>query len=942
MGSLLWTILTPQGFEPHGYCFLWSRPLLWLYIVSDSLITLSYYSIPIALIYFVRKRRDLAFNWMFLFFAVFIIACGTTHLLALWMLWNPLYWLDAAVKAVTAAASVVTAVALWPLIPKALALPSPAQLEAANVALHGEARERTRAQEALRAAYDEMEERVRERTRELTSTTEALQTEITEHERTEHALRESEYKYRVLVNEINDGLFVVDAQGVITFANRALAKIHGLESPEQLVGRNLFEFIAPIALHHVKEVFAEAVETGIAAEVVETHIVRPDGEGAFIEVKSVPILKDGRVAGFRGILRDVTERKRSELALRETYDRLEAVIDASAAGITILNRGGNVKLWSRAAERMFGWRKEEVLDRQMPTVPSDRREEYRGLRERAMAGESIIGVEVVRRKKDGSPIDISLSTAPLRDENGSITGVVGIMVDITERKRAEGQIRLQAAALETAANSIIIADRGGTIEWVNPAFTRMTGYTAEEAIGRTPRLLRSGQHDQAFYRHLWETVLSGQVWHGETINRRKDGSLYTEEQTITPVPDERGNIAHFIAIKLDITGHRRLEDQLRQAQKLEAIGLLVGGIAHDFNNLLNGIIGFSELASMELPEGSKGASHLSRVPRLGRQAAGLINQLLAFARKAPLERQPLDLNPLLKESGKLLQRTFPETITIQVEPAFEPLVTNADLGGVQQIILNLATNARDAMPHGGALTIRLVPVTLREASLDDRPHRRPGTFACLTVSDTGTGIPAAIRDRIFDPFFTTKEPGHGTGLGLASVHGIVHQHEGWLEVETAEGQGSAFHVFLPIVPIPADATPSSKEAIPHGRETLLFVEDNPISLEMGEILLSGLGYTVLTAVDGVEALTVFRTRLDIGLVLTDAIMPRMGAVDLIPALRALKPDLKVLVSSGYAPDEIRRTLDHLGVSGYIRKPFSQAELATAIRATIDGPFLSGR
>ncbi|MCZ7624737.1 MAG: PAS domain S-box protein [Candidatus Methylomirabilis sp.] len=295
---------------------------------------------------------------------------------------------------------------------------------------------------------------------------------------------------------------------------------------------------------------------------------------------------------------------------------------------------------------------------------------------------------------------MSLWTAPLRDEQGGTTGIVGIMVDMTERKRTEAQIRLQAAALEAAANGIIITDRNGTIRWANAAFARLTGYTAEETIGRTPRLLRSGRHDQAFYHNLWETVLSGRVWQGEIVNRRKDGSLYTEAQTITPVPDEHGNIAHFIAIKQDMTEPKRLQENLRQAQKLEAIGLLAGGIAHDFNNLLNGIIGFAELALKELPEGSKGASYLSRVPRLGRQAAGLIGQMLAFARKAPLERRPLDLNPLLKEIRKLLRQTFPETITIQVEPALEALVANADPGEVQQIILNLATNARDAMPCG--------------------------------------------------------------------------------------------------------------------------------------------------------------------------------------------------------------------------------------------------
>ncbi len=755
-------------------------------------------------------------------------------------------------------------------------------------------------------------------------------------------MREGEDKCCTLVNEINDGLFAVDAQGVVTFANRALARIHGVESPEQLIGRNFLEFIAPIDLNRVKELFVRAVETGASAETIETQIVRSDGETAFVEVKPVPILEDGRIVGLQGVLRDVTERKRSELALRKMYDLLVAVMDASPAGITILDREGNVRLWSPAAERIFGWRKEEILGGPLLTVPPDKREECQALRERALAGESIAGVEVVRRKKDGSPVDLSLWTAPLCNEGGGISGIVGIMVDITERKQVEGRIRLQAAALESAANGIIITDRHGTIRWVNPAFTRLTGYTAEEAIGRNPSILGSGQHDQAFYHNLWETVLSGRVWQGEIVNRRKDGSLYTEEQTITPVRDEHGDISHFIAIKQDSTGRRHLEDQLRQAQKLEAVGLLAGGIAHDFNNHLNGIIGFAELALGGISPASKAHHYLSRVPQIGRQAADLVSQMLSFARKTPLHRKPLDLNSLLQETVGMLRRTLPETIAIKPEPTDEPLTVNADGALVQQILLNLATNARDAMPYGGTLTLRLTPITLIEASLGEHPERRAGVFACLTVADTGAGIPAAIRDRIFEPFFTTKEVGQGTGLGLASVYGIAQQHEGWIEVETAEGQGSAFHVFLPLVPAAVKAAPSVEKALPRGTETLLLVEDNPMVLELGELLLSNLGYTVLSAANGAEALEIFRAHPGIALVLTDAVMPRMGAADLVPALRALNPDVKVLVATGYAPDEIQHSLEGSGVVGYVRKPFSRADLAAAVRTAIDGRAPAGR
>jgi len=784
--------------------------------------------------------------------------------------------------------------------------------------------------------------RAHEHTKELAAANEALRVAIAEHQRAEEALRVSEGKYRALVSEINDGLFVVDAQGVITLANRSLAKIHGVESPEHLVGRSFLEFIAPVELNRVKELFGRAVETRIPAEVVETQIVRPDGESVFVEVKPVPILEDGGVVGFRGILRDVTERKRSELALRKTYDLLMAVVEASPMGITILDLDGNVRLWNPAAERIFGWRKEEILGCPVPTVPPEKREEHRAILERVLGGEDFSGLEVVRQKKDGSRVDCSLFTVPLYDNKDGIYSVLGIMVDITERKRAEVLIRQQVAALEATANGIVITDREGAIIWTNPAFTTLTGYSLEEAIGQTPRLLKSDAQDQAFYHNLWETILSGRVWQGETVNRRKDGSLYTEDQTITPVRDERGDISHFIAIKRDITEHRHLEEQLRQAQKLAAVGLLAGGIAHDFNNLLNGIIGFAQLALREIPADSKGHHYLSRVPEMGRRAASLVAQVLSFARKTPLRRKPLDLNPMLQETVSILRRTLPEAIAIKPEPSHEPLVVNADGAQVQQILLNLTTNACDAMPQGGTLTLRLTPVTLIEASLGEHPERRPGAFACLTVADTGTGIPAAIRDRIFEPFFTTKETGHGTGLGLASVYGIAHQHEGWIEVETAEGQGSAFHVFLPLVPALTEVAPSAEKALPRGTETLLLVEDSPMVLELGEVLLSDLGYTVLSAADGVEALTVFQAHSDIALVLTDAIMPRMGAADLIPALRALNPDIKVLVATGYAPDEIQHGLERSGVAGYVWKPFSQADLATAVRAAIDGEAPAGR
>lgn len=503
-------------------------------------------------------------------------------------------------------------------------------------------------------------------------------------------------------------------------------------------------------------------------------------------------------------------------------------------------------------------------------------------------------------------------------------------------RKAEAKFR---GLVEWAPYALVIVDTEGRICLVNRQTEQLFGYTREELVGLPVEVLvperlrnlhrgyRAGYFTNARPRPMGMGL--------DLYGRCKDGSEFPVDISLGPLEAEEGMLV--IAAIRDITERKRAEEELRQAQRLEAVGLLAGGVAHDFNNLLNGIIGFVELALRELPPGSTGHNRLSRVPGLGRQAADLIARLLTFARQAPQERKPLDLNALLKETAEFLRRTLPETLTLRVEPAPEPMVVEADLAQTQQLFLNLATNARDAMPGGGTLSLRLIPVTLTAASVGGGPERRPGDFVCLTVADTGTGIPAAIRDRIFDPFFTTKAPGQGTGLGLASVYGTVHQHQGWIEVETAEGQGTAFQIFLPQLPGPVPVAPAVAETLPRGTETLLVVEDNPMVLELGEIFLTQVGYTVLTARDGTEALEVFRAHSEIALALTDAIMPRMGAEALIPALRALNPRIKILVATGYASAEIRASLDHLPLLGYIQKPFRQAELALAVRTALDGP-----
>jgi two-component system cell cycle sensor histidine kinase/response regulator CckA len=382
-----------------------------------------------------------------------------------------------------------------------------------------------------------------------------------------------------------------------------------------------------------------------------------------------------------------------------------------------------------------------------------------------------------------------------------------VVINLASQMQAEALLRLQAAALGAAANAVMITERSGRIIWVNPSFTAITGYSAEEVIGGYPRILKSGGHPKEFYERMWSTILAGQVWQGETINRRKDGSTYTEDQTITPIRDEQDEITHFVAIKQDVSENRLLAQQLHQAQKMESVGRLAGGVAHDFNNMLGVIIGYSELLEEQVGSNELLTRRTREIKKAGHRAASLTRQLLAFSRQQVLEATVLDVNEIVSETGKMLQRIIGDEIELTTAPCPVLAMVNADPGQIQQIIMNLAVNARDAMPHGGKLKIETANVELDENFAKIHKPTIPGRYVKLSVVDTGTGMDAETQARIFEPFFTTKEIGKGTGLGLATVFGVVKQSGGYIWVETSLGNGATFDIYLPA--IQEAATPSS-------------------------------------------------------------------------------------------------------------------------------------
>ncbi|MFQ5611598.1 MAG: PAS domain S-box protein [Anaerolineae bacterium] len=510
---------------------------------------------------------------------------------------------------------------------------------------------------------------------------------------------------------------------------------------------------------------------------------------------------------------------------------------------------------------------------------------------------------------------------------------------VLARARLDQERRRLTTVIEQSAESVIITDVGGTILYVNPAFERVTGYSRAEAVGQNPRILKSGKHDPAFYEELWVTLVAGRVWRGRFVNRKKDGTLYTEEATISPIREPGGGIINYVAIKRDVTREVELEEQYLQAQKMEPVGRLAGGIAHDFNNLLTAINGFARLLKHELPEDNPGQEMVDKILKSGQRAADLVHQLLTFSRKQITEPRVLNLNICVSELDKMLRRIIGEDIQIETILSPDLGMIKVDPTQIEQVILNLVVNARDAMPDGGELTIETANVVLNQARITGYGPMQPAEYVLLAVSDTGVGMSRDVQARIFEPFFTTKEPGQGTGLGLATVFGIVRQNHGCIRVYSEEGLGTTFKIYLPRVRA-TESGPSvpSKTGmeLPGGHETILLVEDDQGARELACYVLEDLGYTLLAAQSGSEGLQVAaRHSGPIHLLLADVVMPGMNGKALADELARTRPNLKTLFISGY-PDTV---ITYHGIiesgAAFLQKPFSPLALAQKVRAVLD-------
>jgi len=638
--------------------------------------------------------------------------------------------------------------------------------------------------------------------------------------------------------------------------------------------------------------------------------------------------------------KEIQERKLAEEALRESEAKNRALLDAIPDMMFRIDKDGTY-LEFRPGKALAPYvPPEEFLGRKLHEVlPKDVADACVQQMERVIRTRVTQVHEYSLHEKDGLHHYEARWLASRENE------VLSIVRDITERKQAETEQMRLAIALRSVGEAIFITDTAGGIQYVNPAFERMTGHKREEVIGQNPRVLKSGEHEQGFYQEMWDTIGRGELWWANLSNKKKDGELFYVEETIAPVRDYAGEVINYVAVMRDITERRtaeealhQSEEQLRQSQKMEAVGKLAGGVAHDFNNLLTAITGYSELVMSDLDSGDPRRQDLEEVKKAADRAAALTRQLLAFSRRQVLQPRVLDLNGIVTGVGKMLRRLIGEDIELVtlLDPALERV--KADPGQIEQVILNLSVNAREAMPEGGKLTIETANSELEEAHDLGEFAVPPGRYVMLTVGDTGVGMDKETQSRIFEPFFTTREPGKGTGLGLSTVYGIVKQSGGYVWVYSEPGLGTTFKIYLPRVeeallevePAAALAQP------PAGTETILLVEDEPAVRALAARLLRSVGYTVVEARNGAQALEVCKQQdRAVDLLVTDVVMPQMGGPELAERLTPLHPEMKVLFMSGYTDDAVLRHGLLESGAAFLQKPFTRNALAAKVREVLD-------
>ncbi len=769
-----------------------------------------------------------------------------------------------------------------------------------------------------------------------------------ERQRTQEALDASERQSRTLIETMGDGLTMIDPEHRVTYANEAFAEMVGYRLDE-LVGVPLEQLYAPSSQERLAEQLARRFAEGVSAEYEATLLSR-DGREIPVLTHATTLRDDaGEIVGALAVIKDITQRARAEARVRESEERLRAVFDASPDGVVALTADGRIidcnasivgALGARSTEDLIGKAAIDFI------APDQREDAVARLREVLRVGAArSLEYDVV--SLDGERFPVEVSANAISDEEGNPVGVVLALQDISARRASEHEVQqlnqFRHSIIDQANIWLHVLDRDlNTIVW-NPAAAEMTGVSPEEALHShfTWEVMYPDPNErEAMLGTAREIIEEGRVLENhETIICTRSGGTRSISWNARRLLDAGGEPIGLLATARDVTEHKQLETQLRQAVKMEAIGRLAGGIAHDFNNMLTAILGNVQLISMRMDESDDNQRLLGEIRVAARRSADLTRQLLAFSRKQAMVPVALDLNAVIERIEPMLQRMIGEDISVLTN--FDPYLglTMADPSQTDQVLMNLVVNARDAMPDGGILTIETANAVLDESYAAGYADLQPGRYVMLSVSDTGIGMDRETQERIFEPFFTTKPEDRGTGLGLATVYGIVSQSGGHIYVYSEPGEGTVFKVYLPLLESgeAADLDERAGSEDLTGRETILLVEDEDIVRDLIATVLRRHGHSVLTAPDADEALEIaagYDGQIDI--MVTDVVMPGDSGPELARAMAQIRPEMPVLFISGYAENMVaRQGVLQEGVH-YLQKPFDPEKLLRKIRAVLSG------
>ncbi|MGC9194346.1 MAG: PAS domain S-box protein [Syntrophobacteraceae bacterium] len=775
--------------------------------------------------------------------------------------------------------------------------------------------------------------------------------DITERKRAEIALRESNERLAQILDFLPDPTFAIDLEGKVIAWNKAYESISGRKA-EDILGKGDYEYALPFygyrrpvlidaALRQDDEILEKycAVRKEGDIFLAETRTSINGEEVRVLSGKARPLYdSDCKIMGAIECIRDVTEIRKTQEKLRESEKRYRSVVENIQDIFYRTDKNGVITMISPSAAQIYGAPCEDIIGKSVDLFWVSASERAKMVKK--LHGEGIVrDYEATLVRNDGSRFYASFTSSLLKDDQGGLLGDEGIIRDITERKRGEEERLRLAMAVEQAAEGIMITDAYWRIEYANPAFQRITGYAGEQILGRYAWFFKDEKDDKALDLELSAALRKGEAWSGRMTNKKKDGALYDADVSVSAILDGSGDVRNYVVLHRDISRELLLEKELRQAQKMEALGTLAGGIAHDFNNILGAISGYTELAKLELGEQNPVRSKLAEVLKATLRAKELVQQILVFSRRSEQKKMPLPLRRILEEAMLILRPSLPSTIEIKTDVSSKNAVL-ADSTQMHQVLMNLCTNAAHAMQDkGGVLEVRLADITMETEVSTPSGNLPPGPYVELRVSDVGQGMEAPIMDLIFDPFFTTKGPHEGTGLGLSVVHGIVKSHGGAISVESIHGVGTTFRVLLPALETEGAAEKKDEAEVPlGGRERVLVVDDEPILAEMIKEMLEKLGYEAVSCTSGMQALETFKeqpAKRPFDLVLTDMTMPGLTGLELARELLDLEPRISVVLMTGFSRSLNMDAALELGVGEVIMKPVTLEKLAKTVRVVLD-------